>query len=104
MTASRSASRSTHSVRPVGASTSSTSARSAAQGRELALATIAGAAELAQRSSEPLAALRERVTSKGGTTHAALTALEAAGVKATFVRAIEAARRRAEELGDEFGR
>lgn len=77
---------------------------SAAQGRELALATIAGAAELAQRSSEPLAALRERVTSKGGTTHAALTALEAAGVKATFVRAIEAARRRAEELGDEFGR
>ena len=75
----------------------------AAQGRELALATIAGAAELAGRSSEPLALLRERVTSKGGTTHAALASHEADGVKAAFVRALLAARRRAEELGDEFG-
>jgi pyrroline-5-carboxylate reductase len=75
----------------------------AAQGRQLALATLAGAAELALRSDEPPEVLRERVTSKGGTTYAALSALEAAGVKATFVEAILAAQKRARELGDEFG-
>jgi len=47
--------------------------------------------------------LRERVTSKGGTTHAALTSLEAAGVKDAFIRALAAAQQRARELGDEFG-
>jgi len=75
----------------------------AAQGRELALATFAGATELAARSSEPLGVLRERVTSKGGTTHAALVSLEADHVQAAFGKALQAARRRAEELGDEFG-
>jgi pyrroline-5-carboxylate reductase len=73
------------------------------QGRQLALTTLAGAAELARRSSDPPELLRERVTSKGGTTHAALTALEAAGVKAAFVKALKAAQVRAKELGDEFG-
>ncbi|WP_119153157.1 pyrroline-5-carboxylate reductase [Caldimonas tepidiphila] len=77
---------------------------SAEQGRELALATFGGATELAERSSETPAVLRERVTSKGGTTYAALTALEAAGVKDAFVRAMQAAQARARELGDEFGR
>ena len=48
--------------------------------------------------------LRERVTSKGGTTHAAITAMEAAGMKAAFVAALKAAQARAKELGDEFGR
>ena len=76
---------------------------SAEQGRALALATFAGATELAARSDEPLGVLRERVTSKGGTTHAALAALEADHVRAAFVKALQAARRRAEELGDEFG-
>ena len=47
--------------------------------------------------------LRERVTSKGGTTHAALTSLEASGVKAAFIAALRAAQQRARELGDEFG-
>ncbi|HEX6361528.1 MAG TPA: pyrroline-5-carboxylate reductase dimerization domain-containing protein, partial [Albitalea sp.] len=45
----------------------------------------------------------ERVTSKGGTTHAALTSMDADGVKAAFVKALKAAQRRAHELGDEFG-
>jgi pyrroline-5-carboxylate reductase len=76
---------------------------SAEQGRTLALATFAGASELALRSADPPALLRERVTSKGGTTFAALEALEAAGVGAAFVEAIRAAQRRAGELGDEFG-
>ena len=76
---------------------------SAEQARQLAFATFAGATELARRSSDPLELLRERVTSKGGTTHAALTVLESAGVKAVFVEALRAAQRRARELGDEFG-
>jgi pyrroline-5-carboxylate reductase len=76
---------------------------SAAQGRELALATVAGAAALALQSGEPPAVLRERVTSKGGTTHAAITSMETDGVRAAVVRAIVAAQRRAKELGDEFG-
>ncbi len=75
----------------------------AAQGRELALATVAGAAALALRSGEAPAELRARVTSKGGTTHAAITSMEADGVKAAIVRAIVAAQRRAKELGDAFG-
>jgi pyrroline-5-carboxylate reductase len=67
--------------------------------RRLAQETMAGAAALAMQSAEPPATLRERVTSKGGTTHAAITALDDAGVKAAFVRALHAARTRAEELG-----
>jgi len=73
------------------------------QGRELALATCAGAAALAQQSGESPTVLRERVTSKGGTTYAALTHLQDAGVGATLVEAVKAAQRRARELGDEFG-
>lgn len=73
------------------------------QGRRLALATFDGAAALAAASSEAPATLRAQVTSKGGTTHAAITVLEDAGVKAAFVRALHAARQRAADLGREFG-
>jgi pyrroline-5-carboxylate reductase len=76
----------------------------AEQGKTLALATFTGAAELARRSPETPAVLRERVTSKGGTTHAALTALNQAGVQAAFIDALLAAQRRAQEMGDEFGK
>ena len=76
----------------------------AEQSYQLAVATFQGGAELAARSPESAQTLRERVTSKGGTTHAALTALEQAGVKAAFVKAMHAACVRAAELGDEFGR
>ena len=75
----------------------------AAQGRQLALATFDGATALAAASKESPETLRAQVTSKGGTTHAAITALEEADVKAAFVRALHAARERARELGDEFG-
>jgi pyrroline-5-carboxylate reductase len=77
---------------------------SEAQGRQLALATFAGATALAQASPDSPAVLRERVTSKGGTTHAAIRALESGGVKAAFVAAMRAAQQRARDLGDEFGR
>jgi len=76
---------------------------SAEQGRELALATFAGATALALASEDGLDVQRERVTSKGGTTHAALVSLESSGVADAFVRALEAARERARELGDQFG-
>jgi pyrroline-5-carboxylate reductase len=72
---------------------------SPAQARRLAQETFAGAAALAAQSGEPPEVLRERVTSKGGTTYAALTSLQDSGVKAAFVRALHAARGRAEELG-----
>jgi pyrroline-5-carboxylate reductase len=71
-------------------------------GRRLALATFSGATALAQASPETPATLRDRVTSKGGTTHAALQCLEEHSVKAAFVEALKAAQRRARELGDEF--
>lgn len=70
-----------------------------AQARELALATCGGAAALALQSQEPLATLRERVTSKGGTTHAALESLRQDGVADAFQRAVKAAAGRARELG-----
>ena len=76
----------------------------AEQARRLAIGTFAGASELARASSEPLEVLRERVTSKGGTTYAALTSMERDGVKAQFVQAMHAACKRAQELGDEFGK
>jgi pyrroline-5-carboxylate reductase len=76
---------------------------SAEQGRQLALATCAGAAALAQQSTLSPATLREQVTSKGGTTHAALSSLQADGVGAAIQRAVLAAQARARELGDEFG-
>ena len=74
------------------------------QARRLAVGTFAGASELARASDEPLEVLRERVTSKGGTTYAALQSMEQDQVKAHFVKALHAASRRAEELGEEFGR
>jgi pyrroline-5-carboxylate reductase len=69
------------------------------QGRALAQATFAGAAALAQQSPLSPTALREQVTSKGGTTHAAISMLDAEGVKGAFVKALHAARHRAQELG-----
>ena len=75
-----------------------------AQAYQLAVATFAGAASLAAASSETPEVLRQRVTSKGGTTYAALTAMEAAGMKPAFIQAMRAAEQRARELGDEFGK
>jgi pyrroline-5-carboxylate reductase len=75
---------------------------SPAHGRDLALATFAGATALADASAEAPEVLRERVTSKGGTTHAAISSLQADGVKAAFVKAMRAAQQRARELGDAF--
>ncbi|MGZ5237198.1 MAG: pyrroline-5-carboxylate reductase [Caldimonas sp.] len=74
-----------------------------AEARRLAVQTVAGAAALAAGSADSPEVLRRNVTSPGGTTHAAMTVLEARGVKAAFVAAILAARDRARELGEESG-
>jgi pyrroline-5-carboxylate reductase len=71
--------------------------------RRLSQHTVLGAAKLAVQSAEPPAALRARVTSKGGTTEAALARMEAAGVKASVIEAIRAAAVRSQELGRAFG-
>ena len=73
------------------------------QAHQLAVGTFVGASELARRSDEAPSVLRERVTSKGGTTYAAIQSMEKDGVSAQFMRALHAARDRAKELGDEFG-
>ncbi|MEO7244486.1 MAG: pyrroline-5-carboxylate reductase [Rubrivivax sp.] len=74
----------------------------AARGRALAIATVGGAAALAAQSTASPATLRQQVTSPNGTTHAAISVLEAAGVRDRFVEAMLAAQRRARELGDAF--
>lgn len=76
---------------------------SEAQGRELALATFTGAAQLAAQSDEALSVLRERVTSKGGTTYAAITSMEQNGVKEKIIDAVKAAAARGRELGEQLG-
>lgn len=76
----------------------------AEQGTQLAIATFVGASQLASQSPEPVSVLRERVTSKGGTTYAALNSMEAGGVKDAIVTAMKAAAARGKELGEEFGR
>jgi pyrroline-5-carboxylate reductase len=76
---------------------------SAEQATQLAIGTFEGASQLAKTASEPPAVLRERVTSKGGTTYAALTSMQKANVGALFQTALKAAQQRACELGDEFG-
>lgn len=75
-----------------------------AQGRALAVATFTGAAQLAANSDEAPGVLRERVTSKGGTTAAALASFEASGIKEAIVRGALAADARAKEMGDEIGK
>lgn len=70
----------------------------------LALETVLGAAKLAAQSDEGPAALRARVTSRGGTTEAALKVFDEEQLAQRLRRALEAASRRGAELGDQLGR
>jgi len=65
----------------------------------LAAHTVRGAAEMVLSRQEHTAVLRDRVTSPGGTTIAGLAALERGGFRAAVIEAVEAAARRAAELG-----
>ncbi|CAN1489270.1 ProC Pyrroline-5-carboxylate reductase [Burkholderiaceae bacterium] len=74
-----------------------------AQAHQLAVGTFVGAAELARSANESPTILRERVTSKGGTTYAAISTMQAAGMAEQFQAALLAAQQRATEMGDAFG-
>jgi pyrroline-5-carboxylate reductase len=68
--------------------------------RELALATVMGAAKLMKESGEEAGVLRSKVTSKGGTTAAAINTMEERGVKDSIVAALRAAQARSKELAN----
>ncbi len=70
-----------------------------ATAHELAVQTLLGSATMLRETGENPAVLREQVTSPAGTTAAALRQLEAHGVRAAFLAALEAARDRSVELG-----
>ncbi len=70
---------------------------------QLTLETAFGAAQMARQSADSLATLREQVTSKGGTTAAALEVLNSAGLRAIVAHAVAAADRRSAELAAEYG-
>ena len=73
------------------------------QGRALALATFAGSVQLSFQSAESPETLRHRVTSKGGTTAAAIGEFEDSQVATSIVKGILAAYSRATEMGREAG-
>ncbi len=69
------------------------------QAKQLSLKTFEGASHLAALSHDSARTLREKVTSKGGTTEAALLHLDKNAVKRSFIEAIQAAEQRAKILG-----
>jgi len=69
-----------------------------ATARRLAVATAEGAGCMAASASEPPAELRAQVTSKGGTTAAALEVFESGGLRAMVSRAVAAATQRSAQL------
>ena len=72
--------------------------------RRLTVETFLGAARLAEQSSESISTLRERVTSKGGTTEAALSSFGASRIAAAIEHGIIAAEARGRELGNMLGK
>ncbi|MBI1942642.1 MAG: pyrroline-5-carboxylate reductase [Betaproteobacteria bacterium] len=70
----------------------------------LALETVLGSAKLAAQSADSASVLRARVTSKGGTTEAALKVFDEERLAERLRRAIEAASRRGAELGALLGK
>jgi pyrroline-5-carboxylate reductase len=75
-----------------------------ASARKLAYATLEGATQLAHNSDEHAGVLRERVTSEGGTTAAALEVMKQEGWNEILEKAIDAASQRGKAMGDELGK
>jgi pyrroline-5-carboxylate reductase len=76
---------------------------SAEVARKLAVETAYGSGCMARESTDSPATLRQQVTSKGGTTEAALKHLEANNVRAIFSQAVSAAAERSAQLAKELG-
>jgi pyrroline-5-carboxylate reductase len=72
--------------------------------RLLAIETFLGATRLAESSKDPISLLRERVTSKGGTTEAALNSFNVDHLNAAIQRGVQAAAARGRELGELLGK
>jgi pyrroline-5-carboxylate reductase len=72
--------------------------------KKLATQTVFGAAKLLAESDESPAALRQKVTSPGGTTEAALKVMSDRKLAGIFVEAVAAAAQRSRELSGEGGK
>ena len=72
------------------------------QAKRMVIATVLGSAELVKRSGESPSALREKVTSKGGTTYEALKVMNDRHFMEMMQGAMDACKKRAVELGDAF--
>jgi pyrroline-5-carboxylate reductase len=71
---------------------------------QLARQTLIGAAAMVQQSTSDLGELRANVTSKGGTTEAAVARFEAGGLRALVTEALRAAQARSIEMGQQLAR
>jgi pyrroline-5-carboxylate reductase len=71
--------------------------------RELAIQTLFGSGRMARDSDGDLARLRAEVTSKGGTTEAALRVFDAANLRGIVAAALQAATERGREMAQAFG-
>jgi len=69
---------------------------------QLAHQTFIGAAKMAQNSTEDVAVLRRQVTSRGGSTEAAIATLESFGLRRIFQEALKAAKDRSRLRADEL--
>ncbi len=72
--------------------------------KQLAIGTFFGASQLALQSQEALSTLRERVTSKGGTTEAALLHMQKCNIAEGFKESVKRAQEKALELGNNYGK
>lgn len=70
--------------------------------RRLSLATFQGAAGLAAQSGEDFAVLRQKVTSKGGTTHEAVETFKRLGIAEGIAQGVAACVARSEELAEQL--
>ncbi|MDC8444644.1 MAG: pyrroline-5-carboxylate reductase [Nitrosomonas sp.] len=74
------------------------------QSRQLSMQTFLGAVKLASESHEDVSVLREKVTSKGGTTQRAIQTMEDGNVRNSIITAIEASYVRSKEMSDEYSK
>jgi len=74
------------------------------QSRQLSLQTFLGAVKLASDSYEDVSVLREKVTSKGGTTQRAIQTMEDDNVRNAIIAAIEASYARSQEMSNEYSK